>query len=206
MKRIFALLAIVLLSSAIPAYAIPFTWTISGVAGAGSHADAATNISGLAYVLRLTVDSAAPDVNGFNDFGQWGFGNIAAEVDITGLGTHPLGNFTFIEQFTTATDDRLSIRGPGGGATFQLLIPKGTLGDPDFLTLWGPVLTLGTGLGLTVDDPGVPNAPFHLVDADNGDITVQTNPVPEPATLTLVGLGVAVAAARLRARRKASSD
>jgi hypothetical protein len=194
MKRV-ALFTIALLTASAPAYAIPFTWTISGVADAGSHADA-TDITGLKYVRRLTTDSNAPDQDGFNDFGTFGFNNIAAEIDIDTLGTRPLGNFTFIEQFNSANDDDLRIRGNNGGAEFVLHIPHGTIGDPDFLNLWGPVLTLGTGTGLVVDDPGQPNAPFHLVDADNGDISVQTNPVPEPGTLALIGVGLAAAAVR----------
>jgi PEP-CTERM motif len=200
MKRAFAFLTIVLLTSAAPVYAVPFTWTISGVAGTGSHLDLSTDISGLAYVLRLTTDSNAPDQNAFNDFGTYGFNNIAAEIDIAGFATHTLGNFTFVEQFTSATSDRLRIRGPNGGAESVLQIPLGTLGDPDFLSLWGPVKTTGASGLFTVDDPGIPNAPFHLVDADNGDITVQTTEVPEPATLALIGLGAAVAAVRARRR------
>src|SRR5580765_4168770 len=108
MKRIFASLAIVLLASAVPAYAIPFTWTITGVADAGSHADL-TDITGLNYVLRLTTDSAAPDLNGFNDFGTFGFNNITAAIDIDTLGTRTLGNFTFIEQFNSPSEDDLRI-------------------------------------------------------------------------------------------------
>jgi hypothetical protein len=54
---------------------------------------------------------------------------------------------------------------------------------------------------LVVDDTGLPNAPFHLVDADNGDITVQTVETPEPATLALVGVGLGLMSIRRRIRR-----
>jgi hypothetical protein len=62
------------------------------------------------------------------------------------------------------------------------------------------VTTLGVGT-LVVDDPGQPNAPFHLVDADNGDITVQTVETPEPATLALVGVGLGLMSIQRRIRR-----
>jgi hypothetical protein len=203
MKRLTTILLFSLFLSS-PAYADPFTWTFTGVADSG-HWDL-NDLAGLAYTLRLTTDTAAPDQNFANDFGQYGFANITAEIDIATLGTRTLGNFTFIEQFTTADSDRLRIRGPNGGAEFVLRIPVGTLGDPDFLNVWGPVQTLGVDPfgSLIVDDPGIPNPPFHLVDLDTlaSPITVSTSTVPEPGTLTLLGVGGALTALRTRRRRR----
>jgi hypothetical protein len=87
-----------------------------------------------------------------------------------------------------------------------LRLPVGTLGDPDFLTMWGPVQTLGVNPfgSLRIDDPGIPNPPFQLVDLDTlaSPITVSTSTVPEPGTLTLLGVGGALAALRTRRRRR----
>jgi hypothetical protein len=202
MKRFAASLFVAALFSATPAYAVPFTWTISGVADSG-HWDQ-NDLTNLAYTLRLTTDSAAPDQNGFNDFGS--YFNLSAEIEIATLGTRTLGNFTFIEQFSSATGDRLRIRGPNGGAESVLQIPLGTLGDPDFLSVWGPVQTLAVGvLGqLRIDDPGIPNAPFQLTDGDDpgSTMTVSTSTVPEPGTLALLGSGATIIIRRKRRRGK----
>jgi hypothetical protein len=201
MRRVAAFVFVALLMGS-SAHAAPFTWTISGIADSG-HWDL-NNLAGLSYVLRITTDSAAPDQNGFNDFGQ--YFNLAAEISIDTLGTRTLGIFTFVEQFRTASSDRLRIRGPNGGAESVLQIPLGTLGDPDFLSVWGPVQTLGVGGTLTIDDPGIPNPPFELIDLDNATskMTISTSiaDVPEPATLALLTLGFAVAAVRSRVRRR----
>jgi hypothetical protein len=195
---------VLLLLSISPAYAIPFTWTFSGTASSG-HWDL-NDLTGLDYVLRVHTDTTILDGNGFNDFGQWF--NLPAEIEIEGLGTRILGNFTFIEQFSIMPSDRLFIRGPGGGADSTLQIPLGTLGDPDFLSVWGPVQTLGIGtLGrLRIDDPGIPNPPFQLIDLDDptSPITVSTSTtsVPEPATLTLLGIGLTAALSRTRRLRR----
>jgi hypothetical protein len=154
-------------------------------------------IAAPAYATPFTwtiggVAAAGHHTHGFDDFGPWRFNDITANVHLSG----------FIEQFTTTLDDRLSLRGGNAGATFQLPLLKGTLGNPDFLSLWGPLLALGSRRGLTFDHPGILNSPFHPFDADTGSVTAQTNAVPEPGTLALVGLGIAVAAARKRARRR----
>jgi hypothetical protein len=199
MRRVAAFVFVALLTGS-SAHAAPFTWTISGIADSG-HWDL-NNLAGLTYVLRLTTDSAAPDQNGFNDFGQ--YFNLAAEISIDTLGTRTLGTFIFVEQFRD-TSDRLRIRGPNGGTETVLQIPLGTLGDPDLLSVWGPVETLGVS-GLTIKDPGIPNPPFELFDPDSGTskITISTSiaNVPEPAALTLLTLGLAVAAVRSRVRRR----
>jgi len=201
MRRLVTVLLFSLFLSS-PAYADPFTWTFTGVADSG-HWDL-NDLTGLAYTLRLTTDTAAPDQNGFNDFGT--YGNLSAEIEIATLGTRTLGDFAFIEQFTTADSDRLRIRGPDGGVESVLRIPIGTLGDPDSLTVWGPVETLGIGaLGaLKIDDPGIPNPSFQLVDLDTpgSPITVSTSTVPEPGTLTLLGVGGALTALRRWRRRR----
>lgn len=198
MTRVAALLCVALLISS-QADADPFTWTFSGIADAG-HWDA-NDLTGLAYTLRVTTDSAAPDQNSFNDFGT--FGNVPAEIEIETLGTRTLGNFAFIEQFTSATSDRLRVRGPNGGAESVLQIPLGILGDPDFLSVFGPVQTLGVGSMFKITDPGIPNPPFEIIDLDNATsrITVSTTQVPEPTTIALLGVGLAVTAIRSRRRR-----
>jgi len=156
-------------------------------------------IAAPAYATPFTwtiggVAAAGRHTNGFDDFGPWRFNDITANVHLSG----------FTEQFTTTLDDRLSLRGWNAGATFQLPLLKGTLGDPDFLSLWGPVLALGLRRGLTFDDPRITNPRFRLFDADTGD-TVQTNSVPEPGTLALIGLGIALVAARKRAGRRTAA-
>jgi hypothetical protein len=57
-----------------------------------------------------------------------------------------------------------------------------------------------------VDDPGIPNAPFHLFDADTAasPIKLQTTDVPEPATLGLVGLALGLG--RFAERRSPSGS
>lgn len=194
MRKVVGLLFVFLLAAG-PAHAAPFIWTFSGVADSG-HWDA-DDLTGLSYTLRVMTDTLAPDQNSFDDFGT--YGNLPAEIEIETLGTRILGNFTFIEQFTTATSDRLRIRGPNNGVESVLQIPLGTLGDPDFLTFWGPVQTLGVGGNLKITDPGIPNPPFELIDLDNATsrITVSTGSiaaVPEPPSFALVGIGLLVAA------------
>jgi len=183
-----------------PAYADPFTWTFSGIASAG-HWDA-NDLTGLAYTLRVTTDSAAPNQNPFHGFGTWG--NLPAEINIQTLGIRTLGNFASIEQFSTSTSDRLRVRGPNGGTESVLQIPLGVLGDPAFLSVFGPVQTLGVGSMFKITDPGIPNPPFELIQLDTATsrITVSTTLAPEPATITLLGMGLAVAAIRSRSRRK----
>jgi hypothetical protein len=183
-----------------PAYADPFTWTFTGIADAG-HWDA-NDLTGLAYTLRVTTDGAAPNENPFPGFGTWG--NLTAEIEIETLGIRTLGNFAFIEQFSTQTSNRLRVRGPNGGPESVLQIPLGVLGDPASLSVFGPVQTLGVGSMFKITDPGIPNPPFELIDLDNATsrITVATTLAPEPATITLFGMGLAVAAIRSWSRRK----
>lgn len=189
------------------AFADPFVWLFTGTADSG-HWDL-EDLAGLDYTLSVTVDSAAPDQNGFNDFGSWF--NLSAQIDIENLGTRVLNDFAFIEQFTTASSDRLRVRGPNGGVESVLQIPVGTLGDPDFLSVWGPVQTLGLGGMFRITDPGVPSPEFELIDLDNATsrITIstalQTTPVPEPTSLLLFSAGIGViTVARRRSRQSAA--
>lgn len=187
-----------------PVYAAPFTWEFSGTADSGHWDD--DSLAGLAYTLRVSTDTATPDGNGFNDFGQWF--NLPASIEIETLGTRTLGNFAFIEQFRFAGDaDRLWVRGPGGGFDSNIYLPLGILGDPDLLSVWGPVQTLGDGRSnLHVADPATPTPDFEIIDGDtaNSPITVSTKVVvPEPATLSLIGVGLAVTALLSTRRRKA---
>jgi hypothetical protein len=175
-----------------PAHAEPFTWKFSGVADSGSWD--ANDLTGLAYELRIFSDTSKPDQNGFNDFGQWF--NLAAEIEIETLGVRTLGTFTFVEQFTTDTSDRLRVRGPGGGAESLLFIPKGTFGDPDDMAAFGPVLTLGNGSDIDVVDILIPGFEIHQVDNALSRITVagvvgSPQPVPEPSALLLLAVGAA---------------
>ena len=82
MTRVCLAIVVTLAMSA-PAFAVPFTWTLSGVANSGDWNG--TDLSGLAYALRLHADTTDPDGNGFDGFGQW-FG-LPAEIEIEGLGT-----------------------------------------------------------------------------------------------------------------------
>jgi hypothetical protein len=188
MKGFLATLGLALFLGA-EANAVPFTWQISGTADSGNWN--ANSLAGLDYTLRLSIDAATPDGNHFDDFGQWF--NLAAEIEIESLGTRTLGDFTFIEQFRIANADRLWIRGPGGGAQSDMYLPLGTMGDPDFLTPFGPVLTLGDGSSdLNVVDV-TPGFELHDIDGPNARITVSAGTVTVPeagSTVTLLVLGL----------------
>ena len=201
LNRLTVALGLVLsLGASTSAFADPFVWVLEGTADSG-HWDL-DDLTGLDYTLQVTVDSAVPDQNGFNDFGSWF--NLSAEIEIESLGTRVLNDFAFIEQFTTATSDRLRVRGPNGGVETVLQIPVGTLGDPDFLSVWGPVQTLGLGTMFRITDPGVPSPAFELIDFDSptSPITISTGlattPVPEPTSLLLLSLGVGAITVTLR--------
>jgi hypothetical protein len=137
MKRI-VMSVVIVVTSAAPAFAASFSWTIRSVSAATSHAD-------------------SHDVNGFDLFGSWAFDDIGANVHLGGM----------IEQYTAAIDDRLSIS-RSNGATSLLSILKATLDDSEFLPTWAPVVALGLGGGLAFDEADFSSPTLHLFGGDSG--------------------------------------
>jgi hypothetical protein len=188
----------VLLTSA-QGYAAAITFQVSGTADSGEWNG--NSLAGRAYQLRVSTDTDIPDSNFFSDFGQWF--RLPGFITLEGLGVVALGQFAFIEQFrvTNATFDRLRFRGPDSGPDSDLFLPLGTLGDPDFLSVWGPVQTIGDGQSSMAIR--TPDGLFTLHDQETATdrITALTF-VPEPPTLAVIGMSAVIFASLALQRRR----
>ena len=177
-------------------YAVPLTWNFSGTTDSGSTYNG-MSIEGLAFELRIFLDTNLAGVKDPNNPEVSFFGPFQGEAEIETLDVLPVDEFLFVQYFA-----------PGGLVTSviyyqpgfsDIAFPSSISGDSLHL---GPIPPTAPNFNDDIEFGG-PNSLFVFGTVTNFSATTSGNTVPESGSTALFLTSALVALALLRRRQRA---
>ena len=177
-------------------YAVPLTWNFSGTTDSGSTYNG-MSIEGLAFELRIFLDTNLAGVKDPNNPEVSFFGPFQGEAEIETLDVLPVDEFLFVQYFA-----------PGGLVTSviyyqpgfsDIAFPSSISGDSLHL---GPIPPTAPNFNDDIEFGG-PNSLFVFGTVTSFSATTSGNTVPESGSTALFLTSALVALALLRRRQRA---